>query len=331
MSTIHSLLGPIPGSLGSGASTLSNIIAVACVIPYCLAIWRRKVTPPPATWAIWAVAGIVGAAGIAMAGGPFASWSLKLALSVGPAAVAVVALRRGIPWATTRTDRVCLILSGVGIVFLLFGEGIPALIVSILVNIIGSVPTVAHAWRRPFNDTYFPFACAFVSVSAVLATIPWPWTFASSAYGLYLLVDTGVIMATIAIARARMTRRIARSRRWLVLVTPDADEAERVDHDQVAAGLAWLEEGQATGYLTEVDSLAAADGRPLTGGYMIVVADDLEALDARLATYPLLDTIREGLDVRPLNRRLGDGFEVLHADVATAGAHATAPVRDRAR
>lgn len=104
------------------------------------------------------------------------------------------------------------------------------------------------------------------------------------------------------------------SRLWLILVTPHADEAERVIPEQVEAGLAWLEGGIRDGYLTDANSYAHEDGTPKTGGYMIAVAEDRGALARLLETYPLRDTIH--LDIRPLNGQLGDGFAVLRTAVA---------------
>lgn len=110
------------------------------------------------------------------------------------------------------------------------------------------------------------------------------------------------------------------SRLWLVLVEPDPDEAERVTHAQIDEGLAWLERGIEEGYLADANSYANEDGTPRTGGYMIVVAEDRPALVRQLSTYPLLETIRRNLDIRPLNARLPDGFAVLHAQRIVAEA-----------
>jgi len=227
---VTTVLGTIPVGVASAVSWAANVIAVLCVIPLCWTtlpaaavpralagnglatrLWalREKTAPQPATWGIWAAAGIIGSAGMAIAGAPPSAWSLKLALSIGPLAVAYVArYLAGVPWMMNRWDGLCLLLAGIGLGFLLFGEGLAALWLSIAVNIVGTPPTVMHALKEPWKESYFPFACAFVSVAAVLLlAIPVPWTVASSAYGLYLLIDVTVIMSAIAIGRSRARAR----------------------------------------------------------------------------------------------------------------------------
>lgn len=204
---ITTVVGSVPASLATAVSWAANAVAVLCIIPLCVTTLQRKTDPPPATWGIWAAAGIVGSAGMAMAGADASAWSLKLALSVGPLAVAIVSRIVGVPWVVRPVDRWCLVLAGIGLVFLLFGEGLAAMWLAIAVNIIGSVPTCLHGLRAPFRARYFPFACASGSVLAVLAlAVPWPWTVASVAYLLYLLIDTSAIMAFIAYGRARARR-----------------------------------------------------------------------------------------------------------------------------
>jgi len=203
---VETLVGPVPAALASAVSWTANAIAVLCIIPPLIRGWR----PPPATWGIWTAAGIVGSIGIAMAGGGPATWGLKLALSIGPLIVCIVSTRAGVPWRATRTDGVCLALAGAGLIALLFGQGLTAMWLSIAVNAIGTPPTLVHAMRKPREESYFPFACAFVSVAAVLAlAVPWPWTVAAVAYPIYLLIDVTVIMGTIRYARARDRRRAA--------------------------------------------------------------------------------------------------------------------------
>lgn len=202
---ITTIVGQVPAGLADAVSWASRAIAVLCVIPLCLSTLRGRTDPPPATWGVWAAAGVVGSAGMAIAGGDSAAWGLKLALSVGPLAVAVCARRAGVPWAVGRADKVSLALAGVGLVFLLFGEGLTAMWLSIAVNVIGTLPTLLHAWRAPFRARYFPFGCANVSVVGVLAlAVPVPWTVASVAYPLYLWLDTALIMGTILVARYRV-------------------------------------------------------------------------------------------------------------------------------
>lgn len=96
---------------------------------------------------------------------------------------------------------------------------------------------------------------------------------------------------------------------FLVLVDAHPDEAQRIDQGRANAGLAWLEDGLAEGWI------ASAGAYPHTGGYMVVGADSRAAFDELLAGYPLRETI--DVDVRPVVP-LRQGFAVLAGNIEAA-------------
>lgn len=333
MSTVASLIDAISTAVTAHARVVSdaaNIIAVACVVPLCVLTLRRITRPSPVTWSLWAAVGVIAAGAMAAGGAPAAAWTLKLALSIGPAAIAVCAVIARVPWRMGRWDHVCL---GIGVagcaLYAWTGDGLFAVWFSIAINIIGTVPTVMHAWREPWRESVFPFTCAAVSVTAVLLTIPLPWTAIGVTYPLYLLVDTALIVVVILVARRRPRPG------WHILVTPAPDEARRIDADRVAAGYRWLARNQRIGILREVEAF------PETGGYMVVNApgrlidDDARVwLADLLDTYPLHETITAHggtSNIRELTPRLRDGFGVLDRAVRDAEATRPAAVRDPAQ
>lgn len=227
---ITTLVGSVPTTLAEALTWASYAVAVLCVIPLCWTtlparppwkwlrrfplahrLWalRGRTAPPPATWAIWTAAGVIGALGMIMAYAAPAAWGLKLALTVGPAAVTICAIIGKVRWVVHWTDGVSIGLATIGLVALFFGGGLEAMWLAIAINIIGSVPTCRHALAEGERERYFPFACASGSVLVVLLfAIPWPWTVASVAYPLYLLIDTSTIMLCIFIGRRRAPRRV---------------------------------------------------------------------------------------------------------------------------
>lgn len=104
---------------------------------------------------------------------------------------------------------------------------------------------------------------------------------------------------------------------WHVRVTPDPDEAERVDHEQERAALAYLKAREADGRYSRCKAWRG------TGGYIELEASGPEEILAGLADYPLRDTITlEIIEMAGSGEDLGDsldeGFAVLAANIDAA-------------
>jgi len=220
------LLGPLPDGVIATVSWTANVLTLLCVAPLCWATWRydyddpRRAHPRPVTWGIWFLVGMIATVGLALGGAPTSAWTIKLFLSLGPVIVAAVALYRGERLLVTRVDRWSLGLGLLGVAIYIpvyfgwvgpadaYAAGLVAAAAAILVDIIGAGPTWEAGWRygAPLPEIV-TFALAWVSVSAVLCILPWPWTLLSSAYLWFLWAQMLSIIAVDARGNAHRAAR----------------------------------------------------------------------------------------------------------------------------
>jgi hypothetical protein len=151
---------------------------------------RRRSHPRVVTWLTWALlTAVAGAASASSGDYPAAAFSFVGTLTT--AAVAIAGLRygdRSIGW----LDIVCLALVSAGLVLWhVFNHAGIAVVAACIIDSIGLVPTVVHAWQRPREET--PSTYALIAVAGACATLAaWgTWTVTAVAYPLYVLVSMG--------------------------------------------------------------------------------------------------------------------------------------------
>jgi len=217
------ILGPLPDGVINSVSTAANWLVLLCVAPLCFATWRypkddpRRAHPSPVTWGIWFLVGMVATVGLALGGAPTSAWTIKLFLSLGPVIVAVVALCCGERLLATRVDRWSLGLGGIGLVayvLVYFGAigpadpyaaGLVAAGTAIAVDAIGAWPTWVNGWRDGAPAAEITtFALALISVVAVLCILPWPWTWLSATYLVFLGLQMISIIVVDSVGRRRV-------------------------------------------------------------------------------------------------------------------------------
>lgn len=203
---IPTLLGPLPPGIVTAVTWLAFAVTLGCVIPLCVLTWRRQADPSAITWGIWAAVGIVATIAMARGGAPPAAWLQKGALSLGPVAVAVVALWRLPRVRPDRLDRWCLALGVAGTIAYAFtGEGLVAVAAAMIIDAIGAGPTWRRAWRNPHGELITTYALALGSVLVTLAIITTPWTLLSAAYLGFLALQMASIIVVLALGRRRHT------------------------------------------------------------------------------------------------------------------------------
>jgi hypothetical protein len=101
--------------------------------------------------------------------------------------------------------------------------------------------------------------------------------------------------------------------RYFVLVRPLPDEAHQVTHERADAALAWLKEGEASGWFTTICFAR-------TGGAFFWEATSPRVIEAALVDYPLRETIVVEIDELV---ELDAGFATLHANIDAADAART--------
>jgi len=136
---------------------LSSVVTIAAVIPYIVDILKRNTKPRIASWFIWAVlAGISAAA--SLSNKQYAAFVLALSASVECLAVVLLGLKYG-EREFKRFDVRCLLGALIGLLlWYIFNSPEIAILADIVIDLIGSAPTLKHAWEKPAEETWITFA-----------------------------------------------------------------------------------------------------------------------------------------------------------------------------
>jgi hypothetical protein len=175
---------------------ISTCLSASSSVPTIRDTVRRLSKPRVVTWLTWSLlTGVAGAASASAGDYPAAAFSLIGTLTT--AAVAIAGFRYG-DRSIGRLDVVCLVLVVVGFVlWRVFNHAGIAVVAACVIDGIGLVPTLVHAWQRPREET--PSTYALIAAAGGCATLAaWgTWTVTAVAYPLYVLVSMGGCWAII--------------------------------------------------------------------------------------------------------------------------------------
>lgn len=143
---------------------------------YVIAILRGQTKPSRASWVIWTTLTWLAA------GAMYASGALNVQMTIfciGDAIVLLLSAFYGAPgW--TRLDIGSLIAGAVGVVlWILTKNPLYGLLISMLVNVIGSIPTYVKTWHAPEQEDLSAWVLVTVSSLFQAFTIP-AWTIADA-------------------------------------------------------------------------------------------------------------------------------------------------------
>ena len=187
-------------------SVLGSLIAVAGTVPYVIETIRGNTKPRIVTWLTWALlTGVAGAA--SLSAGQLGGAVFALLGTVATSAVVVAGLRFG-DRSFTRLDLACLAGVLVGLLlWLSLDNPIFAIWAAILIDFVGLVPTLVHAWKQPTAETASAFVCVGVGGLITSAAIASGGSFSVAALGypLYAAVSMASV-ATIILIRRRSVK-----------------------------------------------------------------------------------------------------------------------------
>lgn len=181
---------------------LSAIVTVGSIIPYLRDIVRGITKPNLVSWITWTlITGIATAAEIA--GHEYFTAVFTSAAMLGTASVVAFGLHHGFV-KYTAFDVTCQIAAIAGVIlWQVFNSPAVGVIASVVIDAIGVLPTIRHAWNKPLEETWSAYAIAGIGgILGVIALKTYNTT--SLAYPLYILVINLVLSALI-VARRRIT------------------------------------------------------------------------------------------------------------------------------
>jgi hypothetical protein len=166
--------------------SLSAIFTIASAIPYLLDITRGKTKPKVVTWLVWSiVTGISGTA--SFVDGQYPAAILLLFATLQALSIVIFGWTRGVK-KLERLDIVCLVGALVGIVlWQLFDSPAIAVIATIIIDLVGGIPTFVHSWKKPREETWVTFMLMAMGGICTLVVVT-DWRVTAFAYPLYLVL-----------------------------------------------------------------------------------------------------------------------------------------------
>jgi hypothetical protein len=219
----------MPSTVRVGLVVLSTLLSAASTVPYLIATAKRQTRPRVVTWLTWALLTAVGGAASASVG-DYPSAAFSFIGTVVTSAVVIAGLRYG-DRTFGRLDLLCfvLVVVGFGLWLLLDVPGI-AVGAACVIDFIGLVPTLAHAWRSPHEETAVTYALIAAGGGAATAAAWGTWTVTAVAYPLYVLASMAVCWAIVVLRNTRLATATEQE-----TVGPAPETADRVESPSVDA------------------------------------------------------------------------------------------------
>ena len=189
-------------------AALAGILAFLDVTPYVMDVIKRKTKPHIVSWFTWTLLLIV-ATSVAFAAHQTRSALLNLGDTMGTLLVLVLGIKYGIAkfnW----FDGLCQLGAIIGFVlWLVFDSPAIAIIASICVDFIASLPTVKHSWQRPQEETWQAFGLTVVASSLTLLSLN-VFKVTSLAFPVYLLLANSAVVVVVVYRRRKLGMKLSR-------------------------------------------------------------------------------------------------------------------------
>lgn len=166
----------------------SSVASVVAFIPYVWAILKGQTKPSGASWWTWSFITLITTVSAWFAG---ASWPVLLLpfwLCFSQLFVAILSLKFGDNnWDFLNTA--CVIGAGIGVLlWLVTGQPLLALAVSIIADLLASIPNIRHTFLRPEDESKLGWTLGWLSAVFEIFAIG-QWTLAESGWALYFLLN----------------------------------------------------------------------------------------------------------------------------------------------
>jgi len=176
-------------------SVVAAIIMLLSTIPYIVDIVKGKTKPNIVTWFVWSVLIGIGAAAL-FAENQVPAALLLLGDGIATFAVVLFGLKHG-KAKLDAFDAGCFIGAIVGLIlWLIFDSPMIAVVATIVIDLIGTMPTIRHSWFHPEEETVITFALGVIATTLTLISLP-SYEFAAWIYPAYLLLSNGLLVVTI--------------------------------------------------------------------------------------------------------------------------------------
>jgi len=165
---------------------LSSVLSIASFFPYLAGVVSGVTKPRIVTWVTWSALTAIASAA-AFAEQYYTTMILLIVTTILTSSVAIVGWKHG-DKKIEKLDYVCLVGAIIGIiVWWLSNSPSLAVIFTLVVDLIGGVPTLVHCWKKPTEEQWKTFAISAVGSLCTLLAIG-EWKVTAFAFPLYLFV-----------------------------------------------------------------------------------------------------------------------------------------------
>jgi hypothetical protein len=177
------------------------VIMLFCTLPYIFGIVKGKTRPNIVTWLTWTFLIGVGAAAL------FAAHQTPAALLLtgdvlATFAVVLVGLKYGIA-KLDLFDGLCMLGAIIGLVlWLVFNSPLIAIVATITIDFIGTIPSVRHGWRHPEEETSVTFALGVIATLLTLLSLR-EYTILAWIYPVYLMFSNALLFMAVALSNRK--------------------------------------------------------------------------------------------------------------------------------
>ena len=179
---------------------LGGLITLISIVPYLVQITRHKARPRIISWFIWTLLPTISLVA-AISQEKYATAVLLFCSSLTTLSVLVFGWKHG-NRKITKLDIICLGGALIGVVFwVLSGSPVIAVLFTILISMLGGIPTLVHAWHRPYEEVWATFTLAGTGALLILFTLS-DLNVIGLAYPLYLVV-INIIFTLVVVTRRR--------------------------------------------------------------------------------------------------------------------------------
>lgn len=162
------------------------IVSAVAFVPYVLSIFRGETRPAGASWWTWSLLTATTVLSSWSAGAPWEVLVLPSWLCFSQLSVAFFSIKRGDHnW--DLLNKICVAAACAGLVlWLLSGQALLALVISITADVFASVPNLRHAWKSPQEENRLGWSLGFGSAVLVVLAIS-EWSVAEAGWAIYFL------------------------------------------------------------------------------------------------------------------------------------------------
>ena len=182
-------------TLSSLIGLFAGVLTFFAYVPYFFSMLKGKTKPHRVTWWILVFVGLMLAGGYYSLGARNSIW-VPIGYILGPLLIALFSFRFG-EGGWSAFDRLC--VEGVLIAaffWWLFDATFIALIINLVMDWIGLMPTVLKSYHRPHTEDRLSWVCWFSGSFFNLFAVG-HWTLELSFYPVYMVLGNGVITALV--------------------------------------------------------------------------------------------------------------------------------------